>query len=379
MQQTWNIRSRAHHCALSNRPFEEGEKHYTAIYFDTKSGEFTRRDIAVEAWAQELTERTPFSHWKTIYEKTVTEAKPEITPKESALSLLQRLIEEDNAHTENARYILAAMLERKRILSPTATKENDEGHKLLFYENKKTGDVFVIRDPELRLDELASVQEEVATLLGFGGPAAEAAKVAGVKLGPDGKVLPKDSPTPAPEQPTPAEAATASAPVEAVPQDEQPAGADSDTGTDPQEEPEDDATDSKDEEGDEEGEEEDFDDDDDEDEDLEEELDEDEDADEDEEDADDLEEELDEDEDSEDEDLDEDEEDDLDENDNSEDDGDLEAEEEDDDIDSDEDTDEDPDEVDDEIDDEEDEGDPDEEEEGEDVMLIEEEDDEASR
>ncbi len=177
MLQTWNIRIRAHACALTNRPFVEGERHYTAIYFDTKTGEFTRRDIAVEAWQQELGERTPFSHWKTVYEKTVSDAKPEITPKETALALLQRLVEDDQPHTEHARYIVAAMLERKRILSPTATKVNDEGHKLLFYEHKKTGDVFIIRDPELRLDELQAVQEEVATLLGFGNPAAPAPPV----------------------------------------------------------------------------------------------------------------------------------------------------------------------------------------------------------
>lgn len=194
MQQHWNIRSRTHHCALTNRPFEEGEKHHTAIYFDTGTGELMRRDICNEAWEQEISERTPLAHWKSVYEKTVTEAKPEITPKESAIVLLQRLIDEDQSHTEHARYILALMLERKRVLTPTATKENDEGHRLLFYENRKTGDVYMVRDPELRLDEIASVQEEVASLLGFGGPVAEAAKVAGVTIGPDGKIQPAAEP-----------------------------------------------------------------------------------------------------------------------------------------------------------------------------------------
>jgi hypothetical protein len=81
------------------------------------------------------------------------------------------------------------MLERKRILSPTATKEID-GAKMLFYENKKTGEVFLVRDPELRLDELAQVQDEVASLLGFGGPAAEAAKAAGMQFTPEGTLAP---------------------------------------------------------------------------------------------------------------------------------------------------------------------------------------------
>ena len=148
-----------------------------------------RRDVCAEAWAQELEQRKPVAAWKTIYSKVIAEAKPEITPKESAQALLQRFIEEGDPKTENARYILALMLERKRQLSQTAEKEVD-GAKMLFYENKKTGEIFIVRDPELRLDEIADMQDEVATLLAFGGPAANAAKAVGVTLTVDG-VVPK--------------------------------------------------------------------------------------------------------------------------------------------------------------------------------------------
>lgn len=185
MQQAWNIRSRSPECALSGRPFTDGEVLYTAIYFDKETGGFLRRDIAMDAWQQELSERTPFSFWKTQYEAEPAEEKPEIAPKENAQTLLARLIEEDDSKTENARYILALMLERKKILTPTAVKEAESG-RMLFYENKKTGEVFVVRDPELRLEEIEQVQDEVATLLGFGGPAAEAAKAVGMAFAPDG-------------------------------------------------------------------------------------------------------------------------------------------------------------------------------------------------
>jgi len=188
MIQNWSIRSRSPQCSLSERPFVEGETFHTAIYFDPETSGYLRRDIALDVWQQEISERKPIAYWKTTYSPHIVEAKPEVTSKESAAALLQRFIEEDEPATENARYILALMLERKRILSPTATKEVD-GQKLLFYENKKTGEVFVIRDPELRLDELAQMQDEVAMLLGFGGPAAEAAKMAGMKFTPDGKLI----------------------------------------------------------------------------------------------------------------------------------------------------------------------------------------------
>jgi hypothetical protein len=188
MIQNWSIRSRATHCAHSGRAFAEGEVFHTAIYFDPETSGYLRRDVGMDVWREEIAERKPIAYWRTAYTPVVVEAKPEVTSKESAMALLQRFIEEDNPITENARYILALMLERKRILSPTATKEID-GAKMLFYENKKTGEVFLVRDPELRLDELAQVQDEVAMLLGFGGPAADAAKVAGMEFTPEGKLV----------------------------------------------------------------------------------------------------------------------------------------------------------------------------------------------
>lgn len=206
MIQNWSIRTRSHHCSLSERPFVEGEVFHTAIYFDAETSGYLRRDVALDVWKQEISERKPIAYWKTTYTPNIVEAKPEVTSKESAMALLQRFIEEDEPATENARYILALMLERKRILAPTATKEVD-GNKMLFYENKKTSEVYIVRDPELRLDELAQLQDEVAMLLGFGGPAAEAAKIAGMKFGPDGKLV-KDEPAaevPAVVEETPAE------------------------------------------------------------------------------------------------------------------------------------------------------------------------------
>ena len=189
MLQNWQIRVRSHACAQTGVPFEDGQPIYTAIYFDPDTGGYLRRDVSLDAWEQELAERTPYSYSKTNYQKTFTEEKPDIASKESALALLQRLVEEDEARTEHARYILAVMLERKKQLTETDVKDTENG-RMRFYENKKTGDVFVIRDPELRLDELEPVQEEVAMLLGFGGPAAAAAKAVGMSFTPEGGLQP---------------------------------------------------------------------------------------------------------------------------------------------------------------------------------------------
>jgi len=56
------------------------------------------------------------------------------------------------------------MLERKRILKVKEQIVRD-GQRVFIYEQPKTGDIFTITDPNLRLDQLEEVQRDVAMLL----------------------------------------------------------------------------------------------------------------------------------------------------------------------------------------------------------------------
>ena len=60
------------------------------------------------------------------------------------------------------------MLERKKLLKEIETKNAPDGQLTRIYEHTKTGEVFVIPDPQLRMDQIAQVQQEVAGLLGPG-------------------------------------------------------------------------------------------------------------------------------------------------------------------------------------------------------------------
>ena len=58
------------------------------------------------------------------------------------------------------------MLERQKRLKERAVQKTPEGKKLRIYEHKKTGETLMVIDPELKLNELERVQEEVVLLLG---------------------------------------------------------------------------------------------------------------------------------------------------------------------------------------------------------------------
>ncbi len=157
----WSIQHRAEACAATGRPFAEGENFYTLLFREGNG--FRRQDLSEEAWSQRNDNLRPFSFWRTRFEPPPA-APPDPLPKENAEELFRRLVAAGDRANANACYVLAAMLERKRILKQIQA-ESDEQGRVLIYEHAKTGDVFVVPDPQLHLDELEPVQNEVARLL----------------------------------------------------------------------------------------------------------------------------------------------------------------------------------------------------------------------
>ena len=157
----WEIKARSHACAQTQIPFNDGDTIWTLLFRD-KHG-FRREDVSDEAWTQLKESVQPFSFWKSKYQAPPS-APPEPLQKESVEALLRRLLDEDRPEYLNTRYVLAAMLERKKILKPVDVRET-ASEKILVYEHARSGEAFLIVDPGLRLDQLDAVQDEVAVLL----------------------------------------------------------------------------------------------------------------------------------------------------------------------------------------------------------------------
>ena len=165
MKEPWSIKTRSRECSGSEKTFEDGETIHAALFPDPESSGYIRKDFCEEAWnARSDDAAVPFSHWKTTYEAPVTEEKAEDVVQEDPESLLHRLVEEEEEHTENARYILAVMLERQKLLRETDTQQLPSGI-LRVYEHRKTGDVFIIKDPQIALADVEKVQDEIRELL----------------------------------------------------------------------------------------------------------------------------------------------------------------------------------------------------------------------
>lgn len=173
----------------------------TALYPDPESSGYLRRDFCLDAWQQLPAEAAaPFSCWKTTYSGPTSDQQPDPLEKLSPEELLNRLIEEDQEHTENTRYILAVMLERQKILRETDNQRTPNGI-LRVYEHRKTGEVYLIRDPNIPLADIEHIQNEVFILLENNGrmPAPVIEEPAADEPSTAETVDPVDSPEPCPE------------------------------------------------------------------------------------------------------------------------------------------------------------------------------------
>lgn len=169
MATEWEIKGRSHACTATGHEFTDGEYFYTLLFLE--KGGFRREDLCEEAWRARGTEHVltqPYSFWRAKYEPPQP-PPPEALGKQTAESLLRKYMIEPGEEHANIRYILAIMLERKRILKPIEVKEED-GKRILLYLHAKSGEVFLIPDPGLRLDQLEAVQTELTALLGGDQP-----------------------------------------------------------------------------------------------------------------------------------------------------------------------------------------------------------------
>ena len=167
MTNDWTIQSRSTQCAATGANFSEGEHFYTLLFHE-KDG-FRREDMCEEAFKARGETPAPFSFWRSKFEPPQA-APPEAVSRQTAEDLLRSYMLESGIEHANARYILALMLERKRLLREVEVKRSGDGSLTRIYEHVKTGEVFIVPDPELRLDQVEQVQMQVAGLLGAPAP-----------------------------------------------------------------------------------------------------------------------------------------------------------------------------------------------------------------
>lgn len=181
MSQEWEIKASSRVCAGTGQPFQDKQSIYSCLSFGAEG--YSRADYSEAAWNNEVKAKA-ISFWKTVY---LAPPPPTAEPlkKETAESMLRVFMAKEDYSRINAIYILAVMLERKRVLVERDVQIRPDGVKVRIYEHKKTNEIFTIPDPNLRLDELDVVQQEVNALLGIGPKSPESTPPAEAAAAPE--------------------------------------------------------------------------------------------------------------------------------------------------------------------------------------------------
>ena len=167
MSQEWDIKPRGEACTDCQKPFTDRQPYHALLAFIQDQG-YTRSDFCVECWPKHQGDVSPTSTWQGVF-RMPPPPPEEALKKETAEGMLRRLMADEDDTKINPIYILAVMLERKRVLIERDIQKREDGTTIRVYEHRLSGETFLIPEPHLRLDELEHVQEEVVLLLG-GGP-----------------------------------------------------------------------------------------------------------------------------------------------------------------------------------------------------------------
>jgi hypothetical protein len=168
MNTEWNIRTCADQCATCQKKFADRENLTSRLRFGPDG--YLREDYCSACWpAQAAGSSAEVSAWSAAW-LAPEKKNAEPLKKETAESLLRELMETDDPTRRNVIFILAVMLERRRILVEKEVQMQPDGLKIRVYEHKQTGESFVVPDPQLRLKEIETVQIEVMEMLGIPPP-----------------------------------------------------------------------------------------------------------------------------------------------------------------------------------------------------------------
>ncbi|MEA2067973.1 MAG: hypothetical protein U9P12_02120, partial [Verrucomicrobiota bacterium] len=120
----WSVRKCSKDCSKCEKEFEDKEILYSKLSFD--EGEYERGDFCAGCWDKD---NPGLSSWKTIF---IVPPPPqeEAVKKENVESLLRKLLAKENEEDLNAIFILAVMLERKKILVERDSQTAEDGRKL---------------------------------------------------------------------------------------------------------------------------------------------------------------------------------------------------------------------------------------------------------
>jgi len=163
----WEIKARSRACAACGQPFETGQTLHTVLAFSGEECE--RKDYCSRCWKNDAADGSGAgkgsAYWQSNFRRLTPPPEEEAIKKDVIERLLKRYLDSEEEPHLNLCYVLALLEERKKVFSLREKIRDEQGRRVLVYEHTGTGETFLIRDPQLSLSGVESVQAQVRELI----------------------------------------------------------------------------------------------------------------------------------------------------------------------------------------------------------------------
>jgi hypothetical protein len=154
----YEIKRCSRRCAATDRELKSGETCYSVL--TAEGGSVVRRDYSAEAWKG--AGEDAIGWWKS----TVVDphaGRPHWAPNDVMLSYFERLLEDPT--TEDARYVLALLLVRRRVLRVEAHEKDPAGRDTLVLYCGRNELEYRVAEVLPSPERAAAIQQQLAELL----------------------------------------------------------------------------------------------------------------------------------------------------------------------------------------------------------------------
>ena len=161
----WEIKSRGRFCSSCGRPFMEEQIYHSLLEKSDSAPE--RIDICERCWdgKDSIRRGSAFAYWQSRFKRFQAPAEEEKIKKNLVHRLLEKYIGSKSPEHVNLCYVLALLEERKKNFIVRGASQDDDGNRIIVYEQAASGSSYLIRDPGLSLARADEVEEQVRTLL----------------------------------------------------------------------------------------------------------------------------------------------------------------------------------------------------------------------
>lgn len=167
----WEIQGLAKACQHCQTEFQDGDR-FSSYLVLSEEGVPSRNDFCgtcnVISQSQWVSRADLYSYWQGQAKILVTPPKTQPLPYEKFEFLLRKYIVSKEMRDQKFAYILALLLERKKILIHRESMRKEEAgpvKNFLVYEHARTAETFILEDPRLNLSQVEEVQKELKGMM----------------------------------------------------------------------------------------------------------------------------------------------------------------------------------------------------------------------